>query len=179
MKIDSDDFELFGLPRRFALERRELDERWRAVQAQVHPDRFAVEGAAAQRVAMQWAMRVNEAYRRLKDPVERAALLCQLAGVVIDRHDNAAMPREFLMQQMQWREALDEARGGDFAAARALAREVEQRRDEVLARVAGALDERHDYAEAAAGVRELHFIDRFRDELAAHLAGDEAGLQEH
>ena len=75
MKLDSDDFELFGLPRRFALDRSELDTRWRELQAEVHPDRFAVEGAAAQRVAMQWAVRVNEAYQRLKDPLKRAAYL--------------------------------------------------------------------------------------------------------
>ena len=67
MKLDDDDFALFGLPRRFALDRAGLDARWRELQAEVHPDRFAAEGAAAQRVAMQWAVRVNEAYRRLKD----------------------------------------------------------------------------------------------------------------
>ena len=108
-----------------------------------------------------------------------AAYLCEQHGHPIEAESNTAMPASFLMQQMQWREALDEARGGDRAAAQALAREVEERRDGVLARVARALDERNDYAEAAAGVRELHFIDRFRDELAAYLAGDEAGLQEH
>jgi molecular chaperone HscB len=89
------------------------------------------------------------------------------------------MPAAFLMQQMQWREELDEARGGDGETARELAREVEARRQEVLARVASALDERHDYADAAAGVRELHFIDRFREELAAHLAGEDGRGQEH
>lgn len=167
MKIDSDDFELFGLPRRFALERRELDERWRAVQAQVHPDRFAVEGAAAQRVAMQWAMRVNEAYRRLKDPVERAALLCQLAGVVIDRHDNAAMPREFLMQQMQWREALEEA--ADAAAVAGLEAEVVAAERTMLADVARLLDEAGDAPAAAAQVRALMFLNRFRQDIGRRL----------
>ena len=172
MKIDSDDFELFGLPRRFALERRELDERWRAVQAQVHPDRFAVEGAAAQRVAMQWAMRVNEAYRRLKDPVERAALLCQLAGVVIDRHDNAAMPREFLMQQMQWREALEEA--ADGLAVRGLQSEVEQHRKGLLDDLRIDLDDRADAASASARVRSLMFVDRFLADVHRRLEALEA-----
>ena len=72
MKLDSDDFELFDLPRRFEQDRAVLDARWRALQAEVHPDRFAAEGAAARRVAMQWAVRVNEAYQRLKDPLKRA-----------------------------------------------------------------------------------------------------------
>src|SRR5687768_18592172 len=109
MKLDSDDFELFGVPRRFAQDRAQLDARWRALQAEVHPDRFAVEGQAAQRVAMQWAVRVNEAYQRLKDPLKRAAYLCELLGAPVDAENNTAMPPAFLVQQMEWREALDDA----------------------------------------------------------------------
>ena len=67
MNLSDDDFALFDLPRRHALVRAELDSRWRALQARVHPDRFAAEGAAAQRLAMQWAVRVNEAHQRLRD----------------------------------------------------------------------------------------------------------------
>ncbi|WP_163768973.1 Fe-S protein assembly co-chaperone HscB, partial [Providencia stuartii] len=77
--------------------------------AEVHPDRFASEGAAAQRVAMQWAMRVNEGYQRLKDPLKRAAYLCELRGAPVQAENNTAMPPAFLMQQMAWREALDDA----------------------------------------------------------------------
>ena len=73
VKLSDDDFTLFGLPQRQALDRAELDARRRDLQARVHPDRFAAEGAAAQRVAMQWAVRVNEAYQRLKDPLKRGA----------------------------------------------------------------------------------------------------------
>ena len=75
MKLADDDFALFDLPRRFAQERSVLDARWRSLQAEVHPDRFAAEGAAAQRVAMQWAVRVNEAYQRLRVPLSRAVYL--------------------------------------------------------------------------------------------------------
>ncbi len=174
-----DHFALFDLPPRFAIDEASLEQAYRRVQGQVHPDRFAAAGAAERRVAMQWAARANEAFRTLRSPLARAAYLCERHGQPIEAESNTAMPAAFLMQQMQWREALDEVRGGDGAGALALAREVEARRDEVLERVASALDERHDYAEAAAGVRQLHFIDRFRDELAAYLAGDEAGMQEH
>src|SRR5258705_679996 len=111
MKLDSDDFELFGIERRFALDRAALDTRWRALQAEVHPDRFAAEGAAAQRVAMQWAVRVNEAYQRLKDPIKRAAYLCELHGAAVQAENNTAMPTGFLLQQLEWREGLDEAHG--------------------------------------------------------------------
>jgi molecular chaperone HscB len=164
-----DHFALFDLPARFALDEASLEQAYHRVQSQVHPDRFAAAGAAERRVAMQWAARANEAFRTLRSPLTRAAYLCERHGQPIDAESNTAMPADFLMQQMQWREELDEARCGDADAARALAREVEARRDEVLARIAAALDQQHDYAAAAAGVRELHFIDRFRAELAAHL----------
>ena len=167
MKLDSDDFELFGLPRQHALDRAALDARWRALQAEVHPDRFAVEGGAAQRVAMQWAVRVNEAYQRLKDPLKRAAYLCELAGQPIDAENNTAMPAAFLMQQMEWREALDEAAG--VAQVVALADEVAAHRTAALLRLAEALDEAHDTAAAAKQVRELMFVDRFTDDLDQRL----------
>jgi hypothetical protein len=74
------------------------------------PDRFASEGAAAQRVAMQWSVRVNEAYGRLKEPLARAAYLCEIRAHPIAANNNTAMPSSFLMEQMTWREALDEAK---------------------------------------------------------------------
>ncbi|MEI6761180.1 MAG: Fe-S protein assembly co-chaperone HscB, partial [Betaproteobacteria bacterium] len=73
MNLQSSDFELFGLPARFAQERAEIDQRWKDLQRETHPDRFAAQGAAAQRLAMQWSVRINEAYQRLKDPIKRAA----------------------------------------------------------------------------------------------------------
>jgi len=167
MKLDSDDFELFGLPRRFVLDRDELDARWRALQAEVHPDRFAAEGGAAQRVAMQWAVRVNEAYQRLKNPLKRAAYLCELNGASIDAENNTAMPGSFLMQQMEWREALDDA--GDLPAVEALADEVASHRKQALAALQTTLDERHDWAAAAQQVRALMFVERFADDVEQRL----------
>ena len=73
MNLQSTDFELFAVPARFAQDRAQLDARWKELQREVHPDRFAAQGAAAQRVAMQWSARINEAYQRLKDPQRRAA----------------------------------------------------------------------------------------------------------
>jgi len=102
MKLDSDDFTLFGLPRRFALDAALLGTRWRELQTQVHPDRFASEGSASQRLAMQWAVRVNEGYRRLKDPLSRATYLCELAGQSLG--DAQAVGNDVLTRQMQWHE---------------------------------------------------------------------------
>ena len=165
-----DHFALFGLPRRFALDVDALTEAWRRVQAAVHPDRFAAAGAAQQRIAMQWSSRINGAYRTLRDPLQRAAYLCELRGAPIDAERNTAMPAEFLAQQMEWRERLDDARG-DAAAVAALARAVRQARDAVFALLAEQLDgPAPDAHAAAAQVRVLMFIERFHQDLAPLLA---------
>lgn len=174
MNLDADDFTLLGLPRRFLLERTVLDAQWKALQAKVHPDRFATEGGAAQRVAMQWAVRVNEAYQRLKDPLKRAAYLCELAGVPVQSESNTAMPPDFLMQQMAWREALEDADSAQ--AVQALETEVAAQRKARLARITQLLDAQPDPTQAALEVRALMFIDRLSDEIAQRLERYEDGL---
>ena len=164
MNLQSDDFELFGVPQRFAQERSALDARWKELQREAHPDRFAAQGAAAQRVAMLWSVRINEAYQRLKDPLRRAAYLCELHGAPIRAEDNTAMPAEFLMQQMQWREDLEDATSA--AAVDALAFEVQQARSATLERCAELLDTHSDFAGAAQQVRALMFIARFAQDIA-------------
>jgi molecular chaperone HscB len=169
-RLADNHFVLFGLPERQALDRAQLDERRRALQAQVHPDRFAAEGAAAQRIAMQWAVRVNEAHTRLKDPLKRAAYLCELRGVPIDAERNTAMPRAFLARQMQWREALEEAAAtADTAAVQALDDAVARDERAGLARLEQLLDDAGDTEAAAAEVRALMFVARFREDIARRL----------
>ena len=167
MKLSDDDFTLLGLAPKQALARAELDRRRRELQAEVHPDRFAAEGAAAQRVAMQWAVRVNEAWQRLKNPLSRAAYLCELRGVPVDAERNTAMPAAFLMQQMQWREALDEA--ADVAAVEALDAEIAQDENRMQNELATLLDDTQDTAAAAAMVRSLMFVARFRHDIERRL----------
>ena len=167
MKLDSDDFELFDLQRRYTLDRAALDARWRALQAEAHPDRFAAEGAASRRIAMQWSVRINEAYQRLKDPLARAGYLCELHGVPVEAETNTAMPPSFLAQQMEWREALDEAE--DVGAVEALSDEVRVARDTGLASLGTLIDEAHDYAAAAAQVRALMFVERFAESIDQRL----------
>jgi molecular chaperone HscB len=170
-----DHFALFGLAPAFALDVEALTQAWRRLQAAVHPDRFAGAGAAQMRLAMQWSTQVNTAYRALKDPLQRAAYLCELRGVPIDAQRNTAMPADFLMQQMEWRERLDEARG-DAADLPALAAEVERAHAAVLARLAALLDSDAPAATqaAAAQVRILMFIEKFRHDLAPLLAQDDS-----
>lgn len=167
MTLDDDDFTLFGLPQAQAQDRAAINARWKALQNQIHPDRFVAQGAAAQRVAMQWAVRVNEAYQRLKDPLRRAAYLCELRGASVDAERNTAMPAAFLMKQMEWREALDEAAGE--RAVQALHDEVSAERERLLEQVRQELDERNDAAAAAATVRALMFVQRFAAEVDDRL----------
>jgi len=167
VKLDDNDFQLFGLPERFAIDRADLDARWRSLQGSAHPDRFASEGAAAQRLAMQWSVRINEAYRRLREPLTRAAYLCELRGAPIAAQSNTAMPGDFLMQQMAWREALDEA--DNDAALAALDGEVRAAEADLLAQLALLLDDQPSPALAAERVRALMFIHRFRADLTERL----------
>lgn len=172
MRLDDDDFTLMGLLPRFVLDRQELDARWKALQAQVHPDRFAADGPAAQRQAMQWSVRVNEAYRRLRDPLSRAAYLCELRGSPIDAHRNTAMPAAFLHQQMAWREALEEARSAQ--AVSSLDAQVADQQQSFYAGLVAQLDQTPDLPSAVASVRALMFLDRFRDDIARRLEAFEA-----
>jgi molecular chaperone HscB len=164
MNLQSNDFELFGLPERFAQDAAAVDARWKELQREAHPDRFAAQGAAAQRVAMQWSVRINEAYRRLKDPLQRAAYLCELRGAPIDAEQNTAMPAKFLIEQMEWREALDEA--ADEPALDALDDQLREARAHVLQDIERLLDRDNDAAAAAQQVRALMFIGRFGRDVA-------------
>jgi molecular chaperone HscB len=169
VSIAQDHFSLFGLAPRFALDLDALEEAYRRIQAQVHPDRFATAGAAERRVAMQWATRANEAFRTLRTPLTRATYLCERNGTPIAAETNTVMPAEFLAEQLEWREQLDEARG-DANALKSLADEVAAAQAEVEVQLEDALDRRHDYAAAAVLVRQLMFIERVRSE--AHTAAD-------
>jgi len=165
MNLTDTDFQLFAVTAAFAQDRAALDARWKELQREAHPDRFAAQGSAAQRIAMQWSVRINEAYQRLKDPVKRASYLCELNGAPIDAERNTAMPGAFLMQQMEWRESLDDAH--DLVSVEQLALQMQSARNAVLVQLAELLDVRQDYKAAAEQVRALMFIERFAIDVDA------------
>ncbi|WP_299514216.1 Fe-S protein assembly co-chaperone HscB [uncultured Limnohabitans sp.] len=167
MSLQANDFELFAVPARFAQDRAQLDTRWKALQREAHPDRFAADGAAAQRVAMQWSVRINEAYQRLKDPLKRAAYLCELRGAPVQAENNTAMPAAFLMQQMEWRENLDDTESAE--GLETLADEVSAEQRRVQQELARLLDDVQDPLQAVGQVRALMFIERFTQEVNAKL----------
>jgi molecular chaperone HscB len=159
-------FDLFHLPQRFAIDMTALDSAYHEVQNQVHPDKFTNATDAEKRVAMQWATRANEAYRTLKSPFKRAAYLCELNGVDLETESNTAMPREFLIQQMEWRDALEEAKTAkDIGALEQLESELRDARKEEVVQISKLLDA-NDFAQAAQGVRQLMFLEKFGQEIA-------------
>jgi molecular chaperone HscB len=167
MNLNCDDFELFGLPQRFAQDAGAIAARWKDLQREAHPDRFAAQSAAAQRVALQWSVRINEAYQRLKDPLKRAAYLCELRGAPIDAENNTAMPADFLMEQMAWREALEEA--DSESDLDALEQQLNRARADVLQRIERSLDDQNDARSAAQQVRTLMFIERFGEDVQSRF----------
>ena len=167
LSLAATDFELFELPTQFDLDRAQLDTQWKALQQQVHPDQFALQGPAEKRLAMQWSVRVNEAYQRLKNPLRRAAYLCELHGAPLQAEDNTSMPAAFLMQQMQWREDLDEAH--TEAALTSLKSDIHQAKQQALQRCAQSLDADKNWLAAVQEVRALMFIERFEEDLNNRL----------
>ncbi|GBU14966.1 co-chaperone protein HscB [Polaromonas sp.] len=167
MNLQSTDFELFGLPCEFAQDRAQLDARWKELQRQAHPDKFAAQGAAAQRVALQWSVRINEAYQRLKSPIKRASYLGELHDAPINAENNTAMPADFLMQQMAWHEALDAAESlKDFNE---IALQALQAGRDKLLKIEQLIDADKNFPAAAQQVRSLMFIERFASGVDARI----------
>ncbi len=167
MNLQATDFELFELPTAFKQDRTAIDARWKELQRQAHPDKFAAQGAAAQRVAMQYSVRINEGYQRLKDPIKRAAYLCELHGATINAERNTAMPPEFLMEQIEWRETLDEAEKiEDLEKIQAMSSSYGH---SSLLKCEHLIDLDKNYPAAAEQVRVLLFIDKFNHDLDARF----------
>ena len=167
--IQDSHFDLFHLPARFTLDLQALEDAYRTVQAQVHPDRFAAAGEAQKRVAMQWATRANEAYQTLRDPLKRATYLLSLRAIDVGASENTAMDPAFLMQQMEWRERVEDAADARNVS-ELMALQGELREDERVRfeRVAVLLDTGADQP-AAEAVRQLMFLERLAGEIAHQI----------
>jgi molecular chaperone HscB len=158
-------FELFGLTPAYALDLEHLDRAYRDIQSKVHPDRFAHAGDAERRASMQMTTRVNEAYRALKSPVLRATYLLELNGVDVAFETNTAMPPEFLVQQMEIREKLEEAT--KIADLDLLSRELSVEKREIETKIKEKIDDKRDFAGASDLVRKLMFLERFGEDIDA------------
>ena len=169
-------FELFGLPQRYRFDPGSLERAYRELQSEVHPDRFAGAGDAQKRVALQSSAHVNEAYRALRDPVERAHYVLKLHGVDALAETDTALPFDFLERQLERREAAEAAVAARDV--RALTAQVTEIRGEAIDReviLAKTLDDDQAYAEARMRVRELKFLQKLASDIDAMLEAQDDG----
>ena len=158
-------FELFDLDPAFALDPEDLDRAYRDIQSKVHPDRFVRASDAERRASMQMTTQVNEAYRTLKSPVQRAKYLLELNGVDVGFETNTAMPKKFLMGQMELREQLEEAKS--VAALQALQQNLSVQKKSLQMQIAEQVDRQKNFVAASDPVRKLMFLERFGEEIDA------------
>jgi molecular chaperone HscB len=159
-----DYFALFQLKPQFKIDRQALESAYLTVQQKVHPDMHAQASDSDKRVSMQLSALANSAYRTLMNPIQRGLYMCARNGVDPQLETNTAMPAQFLMQQMEWRETLDDVRDQPSELDQ-LYKEVEQTRANLLKEVELAIDEANDFDLAAKQLRALLFIDKFSAEL--------------
>lgn len=168
--FQQDFYQLFGLPVQYRLDSELLDRRYHSLQAQVHPDKFSHLSEAERRVSMQWATRVNEAYQTLRDPARRARYLLSLRGTDIREEDNTAMPPSFLIEQMAWREAIQEAgETHDTGKLGDLDLRLQHQMQALLEQLAAEFDVKRDDNAAAENARKLKFYERLADEIGSAL----------
>jgi molecular chaperone HscB len=172
LNLSSDYFELFALPRGFDVNPSDLEQRYRELQRSLHPDRFAQATDQERRLSVQGAALVNEAYQTLKSPLLRAQYLLELKGAPLIDGQGGNMDPEFLMEQMELREALDEVRSSTdpLAAVDAIRADLRQRRLALEGEVQAAL-EAEELERAQDLVRRMQFFQRL-EEQASDLEAD-------
>lgn len=167
--ISNDSFDLFGLPRQYKIDLAALEQKWKVISAQVHPDRFASASSAEKRVAVEWSARVNEAYRVLKDPIKRAEYLCMLAGIDMGDRQQSAMNVAFLENQMSWREALEDARDNHKIDDLHLLQASVAQASKTYEITIGDLLDQQQWQNAVIRLREWMFIQKFAQEITHAL----------
>jgi molecular chaperone HscB len=161
-------FELFNLEPAYAINGAALEQAYRDLQALIHPDRYAQAGDAERLASLQLTTRVNEAYRALKDPVQRAKHILELHGVDVAFETNTQMPTDFLMQQLELREELEGAVAKkNFAFLDALRSNLTKKKKSLEAEIGLRIDGERDYPGAAEPVRKLMFLQKIDDEIDA------------
>ncbi len=160
-------FALLGLPEVFALDLRELEQNYRACVTEHHPDRHATSDEATKRLSLQASTQINEAWQTLKNPLNRARYLLKLHGVDTQEDTNTSMPMDFLMNQMEWREAIEEAKvNQNLDRLEELSRELRGEIDAHESNLGALIDTKHNYADAALAVRKLRFLEKLEEDIS-------------
>ncbi len=164
--VNENYFELFGLNQTFSIDTPALEREYRQIQSAAHPDRFVTASSAEKLQSMQLATLANEAYQTLKKPAARAKYLLSLNDIDATQETNTSMPADFLMQQMEWREALEDYKAAkDIDGLDSLMKEMRQAANELTVELAHLFDEKNDLAAATATTRKLIFIDKVCEDI--------------
>lgn len=162
--MSTDPFRTLGLPARFDLDAAEIERRYRELQKALHPDRFVGASAQERRISLSKAVEVNEAYRTLRDDLARARALLALRGH--EARDGQPADPEFLMEVMERREALSEARTArDLDAARSLAAAVRADAERARADITELFAREAEPARIADVLSKMRYYRRFLDEV--------------
>ena len=162
-------FDLFQLEPSFNIDTEALEQTYRALAARFHPDKFASASAFEQKQAVMMSSTINDAYRTLKSPIDRAAYLLKSQNIDADAPEHTSFSPEFLMQQMEWRETLMDAQmEQNHDAIRALDQEIQEVQNNLYQDLQQAF-EQQDYESAAQWVRHGRFLNKLRNEIASIL----------
>lgn len=158
---NTDYFQLFALPKQYAIDAKQLENNYRKIQSTSHPDRFVNASAAEKLASMQLATLSNEAYSTLKNPANRAKYLLELHGIDAIAETNTALPMDFLMQQMEWREQMEDSKqAGDIDALERLYLTLRAESHRMENALGDLLDVKQDHAAATELTRKLIFVDK-------------------
>jgi molecular chaperone HscB len=163
MQLSHDDFTLFGIPKQFTQDLYTLSQRWKTLQKKVHPDKFAAKDKHSKNLAMQWSIRINEAYQRLKNPISRASYLCEIHGYPKREESGNTLETEFLQQQMLWQESLETVKTEDEL--KNLCTEIDQNTQKTIKDLSDLLDIKKDYAQAIVAIDKLSFLKKLQEQI--------------
>ena len=162
-------FELFQLPPAFDIDNETIEQTYRLLAARFHPDKFAAASSFEQKQAVMMAATLNDAYRTLMSPIDRAAYLLKSQGIDADAPEHTGFAPEFLMQQMEWREALEDGRSaGNEAALLKLDKEIAAEQQNLFADLGRAFASQQT-EEASQLVRQGRILNKLRQEIKAAL----------
>ena len=162
-------FTLFQLEPAFDIDAESLEQTYRALAARFHPDKFASASAFEQKQAVMMSSTINDAYRTLKNPIDRAAYLLKTLGIDPDAPEHTSFAPDFLIQQMEWRETLMEAREeNDLKTLENLNDEIRAEQEKLFSDLKQSFA-RQDYDTAAQQVRQGRFLDKLRNEISSAL----------
>ena len=161
-------FTLLNLPEAFVVDLKKLDQHYQAIQKEIHPDRFASLNDETKMESVKKTAQVNNAYQTLKSSIRRAEYLLHLYGFDINDEKYTAVPQDFLLQQMEWREEL-ETHTKNKEALEKLASEVAIKKKQKIDLLPTYFDKKNNLPEAIKITRELNFIEKIEQHISDAL----------